>query len=427
LKKNINIAFLVLFTILISCKKENSTIGKDGLSSDKFLNSDAIDTFQLETYTVLDDSLLSSNLTVNMLGSYQDPVFGSVNADFYTQFRLSGFNPVFGDLSTIVMDSFVLGMEYRGYYGNLDPQTFEVYELDEALSSDSIYYSYQIKTVKPQNLVMPGKGTITPTPETQTIIGGQGVEPQIRIFLDTTFARNLMLEGVNNPSTYSSNELFLQYFKGLQVKVNNPGQGEGKGGILYFNNDDPLSKLTIYYSQAGVSKAFDFYINSDCADFNHVLIDNSSKNVGNVINNINLGNKEFYAQANKSRAVVKFTTIDKIPKNAVIQYAQLNLPVSYYTLDPFFPSSTISAATKINSSDKTLYSLNIVGIYSDFTKSYNVDVRDYVQKIVNGKIENLGVYLSPSKMLSSTERIVFNGALTENKNQPKLYIIYTNY
>jgi hypothetical protein len=74
-----------------------------------------------------------------------------------------------------------------------------------------------------------------------------------------------------------------------------------------------------------------------------------------------------------------------------------------------------------------LYSLEQEATYSDFSKSYTLDVRDYVQEIVNGKIENLGIYLSPEKMLFSAERIVFNGPNSLNKKQPKLKIIYTTF
>jgi hypothetical protein len=427
LKKNFILIYLGLALFAFSCKKELTSVGKDGLSSDLYLNSDAIDTFQLESYTVEEDTLLSSNLSIAMLGSYKDPVFGTFTSEFFTQFRLPGFNPDFGDLSTIVIDSFVLGLEYRGYYGSLEPQKFEVYELNEDLYKDSVYYSFQTKSVKTQNLVLPNHAVLKPDPINQTVIGTEKVESQLRLHLDTSFARNLMLESQINPDFFSSNEKFLTYFKGLNVRVNNSSQNEKEGAILYFNLEDPLSKLTIYYKIDGLVKSFDFLINSECADFNHHSIDNSGKNVFNVINNPVLGNETFYAQANKSRAVVKVSHLTKIPKNALIQYAKLVLPVNYYSLEPYFPSTLITVATKINLNDNNLYNLKVLGEYNDLTKSYTIDLRDYAQQVVNGKIDNLGVYLSSSRMLSSSERIVFNGAQTTNKNKPKLYIVYTNY
>lgn len=427
MKKILFIVLNLAIITLLSCKKEISTIGKDGLDSTRFLDSEAIDTFQLETFTIEEDTLISSNLSVAMLGSYKDPEFGSVESEFYTQFRLQGFNPEFGDLSTTIIDSFVLGLEYRGHYGSLENQTFEVFELNEDLYKDSIYYSFHTKSTKPENLILANHGNLKPDPVSEIYIGSEKVESQLRLYLDTNFARKLMQDAITNPSIYESNENFLAHFKGLNVKVNNPSQNEKEGAILYFNLEDPLSKLTIYYRQNDVSKKFDFLINSECADFNHVTVNNSGKNVSNVITNPILGNEVFYAQANKSRAVVKFTSIDNIPKNSVIHYAKLELPVSYYSLSPYFPSSLISVSTKIKSTDNNLYNTGITGEYSNTSKSYSIDVKKHVQRIVNGEIENLGVYLSPAKMLSSTERIIFNGTLTQNKKKPKLYIIYTNY
>ncbi len=401
-------------------------MGKDGLDSNAYLDSEAIDTFSLETYSYVEDSLVSSNLSAALLGSYNDPVSGKFESEIFTQLQLSAVSPDFGDISAIKLDSFVLGIEYLGSYGSLDAQTFEVHRMTEDIHIDSTYYSFQTKTVDSENLIQTNKNVLVPDPETPTIIDGKEVESQLRLHLDTNFAKELINERVNNPSTFTSNENFQAYFKGLNIKVANGAQAAGKGAVLYFNLYDPLSKLTIYYTQNGQKKSFDFLINDECANFNHITINNSPA-VQNVIDNPAFGQNQFFAQANKTRAYVKFTTIDKIPKNAVIQYARLELPVAAYSYDPFFPSVNISAATRISSSDQNLYSLNQIGEFSSFSKSYEIDVREYVQRIVKGEIENMGVYLSPTRMLTSGERIVFNGTSTSNKKQPKLKIIYTTY
>lgn len=425
--KNIKIfsLFICLSATFLSCKKEDTTLGKDGLESDAFLASQAIDTFSLETSMYVEDSLISDNLSTALLGSYNDPITGSFESEIYTQFQLAGLSPDFSG-SAIKIDSFVLGLEYKGYYGNLDPQTFEVYEISDDIYLDSTYYSFQSKATKGGNLVQAGKGLITPDPAKATIIDGTTVDPQLRLHLDTAFARAMIEETTLNPSKFESNENFLAYFKGLNIKVNNVNQVSGKGGIFYFNLNDPLSKLTLYYTQDGVQKEFDLLINDECADFNHITINNSTS-VQNVIDNSAFGQNEFYVQANKSRAHVVFTTIDKIPKNAIIQYAKLDLPVSFYNYDVFHPSATISVATKISATDDDLYDLGVTSDYDNFNKNFVIDVRDYIQRIVNGDIENRGIYLSPSRMITSAERIVFNGSNSSNKKQPKLKIVYTTY
>lgn len=427
MKKIVLLFPLVFFFLLISCKKDENLIGKTALNPDFIINSDAIDTFQLTTYTKADDSLISSNTANAMLGSYIDPIFGRVEAEFYTQFRLSGLEPNFGDVSAIIIDSFVLGLEYKDYYGDLDEQRFEVYQLAEDIFPDSTYYAHQSKATQATDVVLAGNSLLTPNPFVRTVIGADEVDPQLRIYLDTNLARTLMLEAVNNPTTFSSNESFLSYFKGLNVRVNNASQANDEGGIMYFNLNDPLSKLTIYYTQDGEAKTYDFLINSECADFNHVSINNSGTDVAAVMSNPNLGQETFYAQANSSRAVIEFQGINNIPKNSIIQYAVLELPVSYYTGDKYYPSSTVSVSTPLSEDDEALYSIGIVGTYSDYSKSYILDIRDYVQQVVNGKVSHYGLHIGPSKMVTSAERIVFNGPNSTLKKQPKLHLIYTTY
>lgn len=427
MKDFVIIPSLILAFTFVSCKKESSFIGKNGIDQNDLLVNGAIDTFQLETYSELEDSALSSNTETALLGSYVDPVFGKVRSEFYTQLKLEGLNPDFGDLSTIVIDSFVLGLEYRSYYGKLDPQKFEVYRLAQGLSMDSTYYSFQTRAVEGLDLLDPNKSVLIPDPTKQIKIGSNMVGSQLRLYLDTNLARTLMAETKINPAVFSSNENFIGYFKGLNVRSNNTNQAEEEGAILYFNLTAPNSKLTIYYKSNGVQKDFDFLIDGSCADFNHVSIDNEGKKPKQLITNPGLGSQEFYAQANYARGLVKIPYLNKIPKNSVIQYAKLELPVSFYSLDPYFPSSILGVSTKINFTDERLYSIKVVGEYSDLTKSYVIDLKDYIQQILSKNIENRGVYVSPSRMVNSAERIVFNGSNTIYKKKPKLYLIYTTF
>jgi hypothetical protein len=413
--------------LILSCKKESSFIGESGLNENDLMISGAVDTFQLITYSIVEDSAISSNTESALLGSYVDPIFGKVTSEFYTQLKLSGTTPNFGDINTIVIDSFVLGLEYRGYYGKLSPQTFEVYQLSQGLSIDSTYYSFQIRSIQGADLVVPESKIQTPKPSEKIKIGTNTVDAQLRLFLNPSLAMDLIMEATNNPSTFASNETFLNYFKGLNIRVTNPDQTNEEGAILYFNVTAPNSKLTIYYSLAGEKKTFDFLIDGNCADFNHVTIENSSTKPKNLLDNKLLGANEFYAQANYMRGVVEIPGLKNIPKNSVIQYARLELPVTHYTFDPFFPSATISVARKITQSDQRLFDVNVRGTYSDITKSYVIDLKDHIQQIIAGTRENTGIIVSPSRMVNSAERIVFNGSNSIFKKQPKLYLIYTTF
>jgi len=425
------ILYPILITVLVSaflfsCTK-NRTLGKDVIDSESYLNGITVDTFDLITYTIEEDSSITDNASNVVLGSYVDPKFGEFDASFYSQVRLGGLDPDFGDPTSIKIDSFVLALKYVGYYGDLSPQTFEVYELDDTLNLSSTYYSFTIKNAKSTNWVPAGKGTITPKPLTKTVIGVDTVDAQLRIPLDTNIARNFIDEATNGSSTFATNDNFLNYFKGIKVKTNNLTQTTGQGAIFYFNITDAASKMTIYFTQGGAQKTFDFVINSDCADFTNVQVSNTGKPIDLLLQDSTKGSKEFYAQAFKHRAIIKIKDIENLPKNLVIHRADLSLPVQYQTGYRFKPGSSVSVATKLKSTDLNYTSLGILGEFNESKKLFSVNLRSYVQALVNKEIENNGVVVSPRFFINSSERIIFNGKNTTNKTKPKLILTYTIY
>lgn len=430
--------FFCIALALVSCKKKETNIGKDVLDPNSMLNSTAIDIVDLETYTIVSDSIKSSNSFIALLGSCNDPQFGKFDAQLYTQIRLSAANPNFGTLAQlddIVIDSFVLGLQYRGYYGKLTPQTFSVQQLGESLDLAATYYSTDSKTTTGPELVLPAFATQTPRPSGGTVIGEDTVPTLLRLPLDTDLARTLMTEAVTNPSNFASNDNFLTYFKGLKIKTINPMQTSGQGAVLYFDMTAALSKATIYYKDPqGASKTYDFVINKDCADFNHIEIDNTGKRVDQVINNHALGQSEFYAQAYRSRAVVSFPSLTDIPKNSVIHSAKLVLPISHYTSSAYYPSVALNVGTnKDGAQADSIFNTGMIAVYDDGLKAYTIDMRSYAQFIIDGKLTNHPLYLVPafSNLITlfnaSSERIIFNGPESINKKKPKLSVTYTTY
>jgi hypothetical protein len=418
--------FLLTTLFVVSCKKKENVIGENTINSNELLSSAGLDTFSLTTYTIVEDSVITDNPAFGILGSYNDPEFGTVSSEIYTQFRLSGLNPNFGT-DPIVVDSFVLGLEYVGLYGKTGTQTFEVYEINDAddMSVDSTYYSFTTFGTDPTNLLMPGMEVIDLDPDNITVIEDDTVESQIRIHIDTNLARNIINEAINNPTTFETNDNFLQYFKGLHIKTNNGLQMPGDGGLGYFNLGDANSKLSIYYTQNGDSKAYDLLINSECADFNHVVVDNAMTNVEAVINDSTLGQYEFYAQSFNSRAVVQIPGLDNIPANSVVHKATLELPIQYQTGAEYSPGSDISVVYK--DADGTLFSIGVLGSYDDYYKRFTIDLRGYVQAVLSGEIDNTGLILSPVLFITSGDRIIFNGPETNNKEKPRFSIVYTEY
>lgn len=417
--------FLALLFFTVSCKKKSTSIGLDTLNNESLLHAIQVDTFSLETFTIEEDSVITDNAAYAVLGSYNDPVFGDFNADFYTQLRLSGINPNFGDVTTnpISIDSVVLGLQYAGFYGDYSEQTLEVYELSESIYLDSTYYAFTTKLCKSNDLVASGHENFVPEPDGVSVIGNDTVSKQLRIYLSNLLGQKLISEATTG-TAFSSNEAFLNYFKGLRVKVNNQAQSNGKGGIFYFDLEAPLSKLTIYYKQAGIANTFDLLINSQCADFNHVEINNAGKPSQTVVNNPVNGLKQYYTQAFKSRAVVRVPGMKNLPQKAIIQKAELHLPVQFQTGSKYAPSNELSASIRI---DNQLAGIGVFGFYDNYTKEYTVDIRNYLQALINKEINTTELILSPRYFINSAERVILNGANSLNKKKPQLIVTYTKF
>lgn len=418
--------FLFALFIGVSCKKKENTLGLNNLDQNEMLNSEGIDTFSLVTFTVEDDSVITKDPASALLGAYNDPKFGLMKSEFYTQLRLSGVNPNFGDISTIVIDSVMLGLEYAGYYGDFTPIDLEVLEITQDLDPDSTYYAFSTLNCNSTNLIEPGYETVTPNPSGITVIGEDTVDTQLRIRLRNSLGTTLINEAINGTS-FESNDDFLSYFKGLRVRTTNSGLSSGSGGIYYFNLNDPLSKMTIYYEQDGNKKRYDFVINSACVDFNHVEINNAGKPVAQVIQDTVSGMKEFYAQAFKSRAVVQIPGLSNIPKKSVIHKAFLYLPIQYQTGTKYSPGFEVSVANRPESDPTGYGSIGVLGSYDDVRKYYKIDLRNYIQSVVTGITPNSELIFSPRYFINSADRIVFNGQQTTNKVKPYLVLTYTEY
>lgn len=412
---------------LLACKKKDQMLGKDLLGANNYLNGITTDTFYLSTSAVLEDSMITDNAANVVLGSYNDPKFGLFNASFYTQVRLAGINPNFGDASTIIIDSFILGLEYAGYYGSLSAQTFEVFELTEALNNDSTYYQFTTKSHANTSLIPVGNEVIIPDPLNYTIIGNDSVQAQLRLPLDTNLARQFITEATSGSTTFSSNANFQSYFKGLYVRTNNGAQGSGQGGVYYFNLNDPGTKLTIYYHQGGTAKTYDFLMNSTCADFSHVAVNRAGTAVEQVINNPSLGLQDFYAQAFGVRAKIVIPGLDQFTSNQLIHRAEIHLPVQFQFGSKYKPGANVTFATKKTAASNGYINTGVLGAYSESKKEFSADVKQYVQAVVNHDIENTGLIVSPRYFINSAERIIFNGPNTINKMRPKIIITYTDF
>jgi hypothetical protein len=413
---------------LNSCKKEISNAGLNLLNNEK----DAFDCdtlYAMEVGSVKVDTVSSSNPSYLLLGSYVDPIFGKYDAGFYAQLRISALKPDFGD--SIKVDSLVLGMRFSDYYGKLDAQNFEVYEITQDLLASSYYNTKSTASFnKANNLVLPNSTKLIPKsygykfPEILNKKVIDTIRDNIRLKLDSTLALRFIEDSKKNPANFASMEAFLTYFKGLYVKVSNDlNQQIGEGGVMSIAYP-PV--LTIYYKEASVQKKFHFELNTSGVRFNHVDCDFTGTKVEKLVSEELLDQQDFYTQANHIRGTVNLTSINTIPINSVIHYAKLILPVDYTNTNLYGLSSELFVSIPNSKDDPTLRYITSAVLDKNYN-GYTVDVRDHIQKVVSGKRQKNPLYFSPKFFSLSAERVHFKGPNTSGADKPRLLIKYSTF
>lgn len=260
--KNV-LRFVALAVIFTACTKEPDSLGTGVQSPSDRLQFGIDTTILLDAYSVIEDSIRTDETSLNILGSYWDPVFGVTTASIYTQFRLAFTGHDFGTNPQV--DSLVLTLAYRGHYGDsTSPQTITIYELNKAIVYDCVYYSTRNLAYFSNPIATK---TFIPRPSDSVLFDTTKVAPHLRIRLDQSapqFVQKLMVK-----DSMGSNASFANYFKGLYITASK-ALAPGQGTLMYFNLESALSEMTLYYkNDEEDSLTFGYVINSSCARFNN--------------------------------------------------------------------------------------------------------------------------------------------------------------
>lgn len=431
-EKRLTMAAIFLFIGLItisSCKKVESDLGVDVLPSSDQLGLE-VDTLELNSYSSLEDSLRSDEFSSNMLGSYHDETFGKTKASIYTQLRLSVI-PTFTDLSNTVVDSVVLSMNIVDFYGELDDQTFEVYEITEDIYRDSNYYTNTDKANNGINLVKPGFETFAASLTNSPVIEGEVLDPQMRIRLNETFGDMIL-----NSDSLTSDAIFAEYFKGLFITVNNPTQTYGQGGIYSFDMENDETKVTIYYHNSTDTTKFEMPINDKCARFTSMEHDYTGTKIEQQLADSTLGNEFYYVQAGQGLvgnlvipSLLNLTNDGPV----IINRAELYLPVQYYSASAYSPP-TRTLAYGLNDENEiyTMPDFNLGvsiygGNYNDDRKAYVFNIIRYIQDVVNGTVMNNPIRILPTGSVVTPHHVILSGKNSPNREKPYLIVYYTKY
>jgi hypothetical protein len=414
LKKLVYIFALLSF---ISCKKEVNSNGFNIIGSELPLVG-SIDTFKIEASTISFDTASTNNPPYLLLGCNNDPIFGKSTSSFCSQLRLVNTSPNFGDIEKLKVDSVVLSISYSDLYGVNKPLKFNVLRLKEGLT-DKVYYANSVIPDDGISLMLNEDELVLPRETGKYFVNGTNdtVYDQITLKLKNELGEELIKKSKESPSTFSTIENFNSWFKGLKVTAKNLSSVDNEGAIYYISS---APKLTIYYTQDGISKKYYYELNQNGIRVNLI----NHNDIGSEVSHSILYKKgNYYSQSNKLRSYINIPNLNNISRNSVLHSGILVLPYDSKSSMIYNPGYQVSVGIPNSPSDNRL---RIIGYGNIDTVKHEfvIDVSDYIQNIISGKRLNLGLYVSPREFSTTATRIKF---LNEGASLPKLYLKVSSF
>jgi hypothetical protein len=393
---------LIAGVILFASCNDPDLVGLDVQPPGDKINFGYTDTTKVTAYTVREDSLRTDEISLYLLGSYTDSVFGRTDAGIFAQPLLPSSNVNLGD--SLSVDSIVLTLGYTGLYGDSFPaQVFHVYKLTEDMHFDSAYYSNRVFSYDPSEV---GSATITPAPHDSI--------PQLRIRLSNQFGDEF--RDMSNNGQLTTNANFLTLFKGLYIKTDPVISG---GGIFYVNLLTSLSKLTLYYSSgADDSLSFSFPFTTESARMTHFAHDYSLSPIQQQLNDSLNGDSLVYVQSMAGvKTKIRFPNLKNYISNGMIAVnkAELEITVTSNSNNRFAAPDKL-LILGVNADGKPVFlpdqlesSSYYGGNYSSSDRKYKFNIARYVQNVLAG-IPDYGLYLAVSGGAVQGNRVILGGS-----------------
>ena len=439
---------------LTSCD-ESSAVGLDVQPENDLLNVGYEDTTSIYTKTVKGDSLITDESLITsgigLIGKYIDPTFGPATASIYTQVRLpSNIAPTTFGINPIC-DSIILALVYEGTsYGKKErkQQKLSVYQVTEAMSTASTYYSNTTLSKAAVDLTAANGYTFTPRPKdsvnTITLASGlTRLKPQLRTLLDSSFGQLLL----NNQTTgnVATDAAFRSFFNGIYITTENTtGLLSEEGNILHFKMGE--SKITLYYHNSNLtnndSLSYDFSLGT-VARFNHFDHDYSTSGINSFLDSqINAPtpptqNATVFVQSMSGvRTKITFPYLMNWVSGGLIGVNKAELLINVDTSIATYNLDTFAAPTSLIlfgiNDDGTTYPIPDAfegttyfgGTFNSTTVQYKFNIARYLQQVLEGKRNNNGLYLLASNGAVNGNRVVIAGASSTTRPM-KLNITYT--
>lgn len=135
---------ILLFSVATSaCTKVDRSLGEGFIPDDQRMVIKMDTIYGIQSYQSKVDSFPTTNIDTGYIGSFQSPIFGTSSAGFVSQYVWNTFSSLDKFGIAPVVDSVVLTLEIGSAFGDTTKQqTFNVYELEDRIYRDSVYFSF---------------------------------------------------------------------------------------------------------------------------------------------------------------------------------------------------------------------------------------------------------------------------------------------
>lgn len=404
----------ILILALYACK-EPEGIGLDVLPDGEEMPIAWIDTFTIEAKTVRFDSVRTSGRGTYAIGDFGDPIFGRVQSQLYTQYKLNALPGPFN--SSYTVDSVILNLDYAGSYGRIDKlrgeQHIGVFEITEDLDETGTYYSDD--TLTGVSTTPLGEKIFTPDLLNDIRLPYDTLDTSMRIKLDKSLGERIVAS-----DSLNDNESFSNDFKGLAVRSLRNMVAPDFGGILFIDINSQDSRLELYYHTDEDTLNYLFNINNNNAVYTQVSHQFSTEVADAISGGYPAGEEKLYVQSLAgTRIRINFPHLRNLNNlgAVAVNKAEIVLPVDENSLDDF-GLPPILTVNSINAGDSAFVindqlepnGINYYGgIYDSDNKEYVFNVARHIQSILSNPDQfDYGLYISSLNAVDS-KRGVYNG------------------
>lgn len=408
--KKISLFCLILFTWGCKVKYDEglAILPPDGVDGKFSTNHNVF------IQTIKIDSTITNGLSGQTIGKYQDNYMGTLQAESYVQYLLSGTNVNFGEPSKLTLDSLVLWLYVTSYYGDSsETAPIYVYEINEPFYDTETYYNFSTLNTQPTNLSLVNDFKI------QLDTSGKFKRSIHKIRLDNSLGQKLLFA---NSEYLQDNNKFRDFFKGLKITSGHQNL------MIGFDVISDSSRLVLHYSvqevDTVIKKTYNFF-----SDFVTAAKFTNYQRISNGTlyeQTLNTQSQEygFISSGSQNQLYIKIST-DSIQTLAVNR-AELEIPVDTIAIGnnpSYFPPSLLflynsDANKKVTGNPITSAS------YDSEKKMYVFNITSKINNYIRKLEENHGLILTPVFPGSSVNRAVILGP-QNNQRKVRLKIYST--